>query len=101
MTRINWLAASAMALVAVPIAAQGPAQTTTAFDPARMSRAIQTLGSDAYEGRGPATRAETKTVAYLIEQFRLAGLKPGGVIKAGKRTWTQPVPLLVTWFPRK
>ena len=90
MTRIHWFAASAMALVAAPLAAQ----STTDFDPARMSRTIQTLGSDAYEGRGPATRAETKTVAYLIQQFRGAGLSPGGEIVNGKRQWTQAVPLL-------
>ena len=94
MTRIDMFAAGALALVAVPLAAQAPAQTTAAFDPARLSRHIQTLGSDAYEGRGPATRAETKTVAYLIREFRAAGLSPGGEVVNGKRQWTQAVPLL-------
>ena len=64
----------------------------------RMSENIRILSSDAFEGRGPNTPGETKTVAYLIEQFRLAGLKPGGVVNAGKRTWTQPVPLLKSEF---
>ena len=68
------------------------------YSAARMSENIRILSSDAFEGRGPNTPGETKTVAYLIEQFRLAGLKPGGVIKAGKRTWTQPVPLLKSEF---
>ncbi|MEO8175747.1 MAG: M28 family peptidase [Sphingomicrobium sp.] len=94
MTRIELFAASALALVAVSIAGQAAAQNASAFDPARLSRHVQTLGSDAYEGRGPATRAETKTVAYLIEQFKAAGLQPGGAIVNGKRQWTQPVPLL-------
>ena len=44
------------------------AQNAT-FDPARLSQHIQTLGSDAFEGRGPATAGETKTVDYLAEQF--------------------------------
>ena len=90
MTRIDWLAASALALVAAPLAAQAPAQ----FDPARMSRTIQTLGSDAFQGRGVATRAEVKSVDYLIGQFRAAGLSPGGDVVRGKRQWTQAVPLL-------
>ena len=64
------------------------------FDQARLSRHVQILGSDAYEGRGPATRAETKTVNYLIEQLRAAGVAPGGDRVRGKRQWTQNVPLL-------
>ena len=48
------------------------------FDPTRLSAHDQTLGSDAYEGRGVATRAETKTIDYLVGQFKAAGLQPGG-----------------------
>ncbi len=70
------------------------AQSQPRFDPALLSRHVQTLSSDAYEGRGPATRGETKTVEYLIAQFRAAGLKPGGEISGGQRGWTQRVPLL-------
>src|SRR5215210_3047753 len=89
MNRILWLAGSALALAAAPLAAQ-----STAFDPARLSRHIQTLGSDAYEGRGPATRAEKKTVDYLIRELRAAGVSPGGDLIGGRRQWTQAVPLL-------
>ncbi len=85
-----WLGASALALAA-PVYA---AAQTASFDPARLSQHVQTLGSDAFEGRGPATRAETKTVNYLIEQFSAAGLQPGGEVVNGKRGWTQTVPLL-------
>lgn len=35
------------------------------------------LASDEFEGRKPGTPGETKTVAYLTEQFRKLGLKPG------------------------
>ncbi len=35
------------------------------------------LSSDAYEGRGPGTRGEDSTVAYLTAQFQQLGLKPG------------------------
>ena len=68
------------------------------FDPQRLSAHVQTLGSDAYEGRGVATRAETKTVDYLVTQFRAAGLQPGGDLVHGKRGWTQAVPLLKSDF---
>ena len=88
MRTARFLAATAI-LLAAPLAAQSPM-----FDTARLSQHVQTLGSDAYEGRAPATRAETKTVDYLIAQFKAAGLQPGGAVVSGKRGWTQPVPLL-------
>lgn len=67
---------------------------TTAVSPQRLSDITRTLGSDAFEGRGPATRAETKTVAYIIDQFKAAEVQPGGEIVNGQRQWTQDVPLL-------
>ena len=36
------------------------------------------LSSDEFEGRGPATPGETKTIAYVSEQMKAAGLQPGG-----------------------
>jgi Zn-dependent M28 family amino/carboxypeptidase len=38
---------------------------------------IQALSSDDFEGRGPGTPGEEKTAAYLTEQFKALGLKPG------------------------
>lgn len=66
---------------------------TPSFDGARISRDVKELASDAYEGRGPATAGEEKTIAYLSKQFAEAGLQPGGDLANGKRTWTQAVPL--------
>lgn len=63
------------------------------FDGKRISRDVKELASDAYEGRGPATAGEDKTIAYLSAQFQAAGLQPGGDLKDGKRQWTQAVPL--------
>lgn len=64
------------------------------FDPARISADVKELASDAYEGRGPATAGEQKTIAYLSAQFGAAGLQPGGDLQAdGTRLWTQAVPL--------
>ena len=90
MTKFHWLAASAIVLTAVPVFAA----STGGFDPARLSQHVQTLGSDAYQGRGVNTPAETKTVNYIVDQFRSAGLEPGGDLLEGKRSWTQAVPLL-------
>jgi len=73
--RILFLAGAALVAVA-PLAAKTP--PTAQFDPARLSQHVQTLGSDAFEGRGPATNGETKTVAYITREFQAAGLKPGG-----------------------
>ena len=88
MRKVRFLAATAILLTA-PLAAQSPM-----FDTTRLSQHVQTLGSDAYEGRGPATNAETKTIAYLVQQFTEAGLEPGGDATPAGRFWTQRVPLL-------
>ena len=64
------------------------------FDPKRLSEEVKVLSSDEFEGRGPATAGETKTIDYLTAQMKAAGLQPGGDIKDGQRTWTQAVPLL-------
>jgi Zn-dependent M28 family amino/carboxypeptidase len=87
------LLAGAALIAAAPLVAQ-----TVPFDPQRLSQHVQTLGSDAFEGRAPASAGETKTVAYLSDQFAKAGLQPGGDLKDGKRLWTQAVPLLRSEF---
>jgi Zn-dependent M28 family amino/carboxypeptidase len=57
-----------------------------------MSNMIRTLASDEFEGRGPGTAGEAKTIAYVAEQFRLAGLEPAGEDGG----WMQKVPLVRT-----
>ena len=63
------------------------------FDPQRLSQHVKVVSSDAFEGRAPDSAGETKTVDYLVSQFKAAGLKPGGDMAGGKRGWTQDVPL--------
>src|SRR3954452_1629487 len=63
------------------------------FDPARLSEHIKVLSSDAFEGRGPATPGEVKSVAYITREFKAAGLQPGGDKTKTGRAWTQNVPL--------
>ena len=52
--------------------------------------ATETLASDEFEGRAPGSDGETKTVAYLTEQFSAVGLVPGNP----DGTWVQEVPLV-------
>jgi Zn-dependent M28 family amino/carboxypeptidase len=72
-----------LALIAAPALADTPAVPVQT-----LKDVTQTLSSDAYEGRKPTTPAEDKTVAYIVERFKAAGLKPG------KDGWFQPVPLV-------
>jgi len=55
------------------LAAEAPAPISSE----RISQHIKILASDEFEGRKPGTPGEEKTVAYLVEQFRKLGLKPG------------------------
>lgn len=52
---------------------------------------VQTLASDAFEGRAPGSPGEDRTVEYLQAQFERLGLKPG----AGD-SYFQTVPMVVT-----
>src|SRR6185312_4368033 len=84
-------AAGACVLAAAAFAA-APAGDVR-FDPARLSEHIKVLSSDAFEGRAPATPGEVKSVAYISQQFKAAGLQPGGDKTKAGRAWTQAVPL--------
>ena len=48
------------------------------------------LSSDEYEGRAPGTKGEDLTVAYLVDQFKKLGLKPGNT----DGSYIQKVPLV-------
>src|SRR5215831_1305808 len=48
------------------------------------------LSSDEYEGRAPGTKGEDLTVAYLVDQFKKIGLKPGNT----DGSYIQKVPLV-------
>jgi Zn-dependent M28 family amino/carboxypeptidase len=50
---------------------------------------VKELSADAFEGRGPATRAEPKVLDWIIAHMKAAGLKPAGEHGG----WTQDVPL--------
>lgn len=75
-------------LVALPAAAQridsGP------ISPARLSADVKVLADGKLAGRAPGGPGEAGTLAYIISQFKAAGLKPAG----DKGGWTQAVPLI-------
>ena len=85
------LAGCATAPLARTVAADDP-HSFAPIDPNRLSLVTRSLASDEFEGRGPGTPGEAKTVAYLTEQFRQLGLEPGGP----NGSWTQTVPLIRT-----
>ena len=58
----------------------------------RISEVTRVLASDEFQGRSMGTAGEEKTITYLIQQFHMAGLEPGGE----NGTWTQTVPMIRT-----
>jgi Zn-dependent M28 family amino/carboxypeptidase len=56
---------------------------------ARILEHIKVLSADEFEGRGPGTAGEDRSVKYLIDQFRAMGLKPGNP----DGSYVQKVPL--------
>lgn len=62
---------------------------SSALDEDTFRTHVRMLASDEFQGRRPGTPGEERTVAYLVDQFRRLGLKPG----FGKE-YAQPVPLM-------
>ena len=90
------------------------AVAATAATPAadRILQRTAVLASDAFEGRGPATPGEEKTIAYLGEEMRRLGLAPGnpdgtyvqavpmvGVKSKTRATWQAAGQAVRTWEP--
>jgi Zn-dependent M28 family amino/carboxypeptidase len=96
------LSLAALALPAAALAQNRPADPASPasfapVDPQRLSDWTRALGSDEMQGRAPGTEGETRTVAWLIQQFRALGLQPGGA----HGSWTQTVPLIRTHVPER
>ena len=83
--------AGALAAAAPAMAreASGEPPSPAPIEARRLSDVTRELSTDAFEGRGPATPAEARTVAYIVDHMKAAGLKPGGE----RGGWTQDVPL--------
>ncbi len=83
-----------LAVLAAPAGATDPASSDSyaPIDLQRLSDWTRALASDELQGRAPGTEGETRTIAYLTEQFLAIGLEPGGE----NGGWTQRVPLVHT-----
>jgi Zn-dependent M28 family amino/carboxypeptidase len=92
-SRSTFRVLAALALLSASVAWAAP-PPLGGIDANRLSHHVKVISGDDYEGRGPATAGETKTLAYIIGKMNGEGLKPGGDTgKDGKRAWTQAVPL--------
>ena len=69
---------------------QVPLAQLPTVDPNGLLAHTRVLSSDEYEGRGPGTKGEELTVRYLIDQFKMLGLKPGNT----DGSYIQKVPLV-------
>jgi Zn-dependent M28 family amino/carboxypeptidase len=82
-------AALTLAVHAAPPALDIPEVKAGDIAEATMKDVTRTLASDAFEGRAPGSAGEEKTIAFLTERFKAAGLQPGN-----KGSWVQEVPLV-------
>jgi Zn-dependent M28 family amino/carboxypeptidase len=80
------------ALLSLALVAAAPPPAAPHVDMQRMSEVTRVLASDAFQGRAPGTPGEDKTIPYLVEQFKAAGLEPAGE----NGGWTQTVPMIHT-----
>jgi len=80
------------ALALLPLLTVAAAPPAAHVDMQRMSDITRVLASDEFQGRAPGTTGEEKTIRYLIEQFKAAGLEPAGE----NGGWTQTVPMIRT-----
>lgn len=80
--------ASALLSCTTSIAAEAVSSIGEAVNLNTYRADVEILASDEFEGRAPLTTGETKTVEYLVSQFRKIGLQP-----AFGDSFIQPVPL--------
>jgi Zn-dependent M28 family amino/carboxypeptidase len=79
----------ALTLVAGPSPAADTGFLPAAIDPGRIRNDIETLASDDFEGRGPGTNGEARTVSFLTSEFKKYGLRAGNP----DGTYVQAVPM--------
>jgi Zn-dependent M28 family amino/carboxypeptidase len=73
-----------------PVTQHVPIGQLPSIDIAAVLAHTKALASDEFEGRAPGTAGEDRTVAFLADQFKKAGLKPGNT----DGTYIQKVPLV-------
>ena len=91
--------AAAACSTSQPAAVEAPSATTSQQMPIGQLPSVNTdavlehtkvLSSDEYQGRAPGTKGEDLSVAYIEDQFKKIGLKPGNT----DGTYIQKVPLV-------
>jgi len=65
-------------------------EVQSSIDEATLRAPIAELSSDAYEGRGPSSKGDEMTQAYLAAQMEALGLEPG----ASDGGWLQPFEII-------
>ena len=88
---LSLLAAAALAGCTTTATSRSEASAAPELSLSTLTTATQILSSDQYEGRAPTTPGEERTVNYLAERFRAAGLRPGN-----HGSWFQNVPMVET-----
>jgi Zn-dependent M28 family amino/carboxypeptidase len=73
-----------------PAATKTPMEAFGEIDGNAVLEHTKRLSSDEFEGRAPGSKGEDFTVAYISDEFRKAGLKPGNA----DGTFIQKVPLV-------
>ena len=79
-------------LVAACVSSPAHMSDPATIDAQRLSDITRTLASDDFQGRAPGTDGEAKTIAWIADEFRRAGLEPAGE----NGTYLQRVPLIRT-----
>ena len=87
--RISFLAVLAGLVLTGADTSPVPARALNAITPEGILKHIRVLASDEFEGRGPATPGEKKSLDYIIAQCKALKLAPG-MPDGG---WLQPVAL--------
>jgi Zn-dependent M28 family amino/carboxypeptidase len=83
------LLGAAAAYAVPPVPGAGAAARVLHVAESDYRRHIETLASDAFEGRKPGSAGETRALDYIEAEFRRLGLKPGN-----GDSYRQPVPLV-------
>ena len=74
---MRWPVAAAAAVLIGGCATVAPPALPRSITDAELRPIVAILASDAFEGRMAGTAGEAKTIAYIAERFRLAGLQSG------------------------
>ena len=88
----------AAAMLAAGCATVPPATSSPTITDRDLRPIVATLASDAFEGRMAGTAGEAKTIAFIAERFRTAGLVSGA---RGKKPFLDPFAVAAMPMPKR